>query len=162
MNGVGKDLDKAHVAIERADPRLPACVTLIEELDRHLIALYPAESNHLMDLDALAAPDVEFFAARVDADVVGCGAIKRFDDYAEIKRVFVAPRARGLGVARRIIQVLENAARAAGLGTLRLETGILQPEALALFESAGFVRRGSFGGYPADDPYSVFMERRLP
>jgi len=158
---MGKDMNQADVIVERADPRLSACVALIEELDRHLIALYPAESNHLMDLDALAAPDVEFFTARAEGDVVGCGAIKCFPDYAEIKRVFVAPRARGLGVARRIIEALERAALAAGLDTLRLETGTRQPEALALFESAGFALRGSFGNYPADDPYSVFMERRL-
>jgi putative acetyltransferase len=154
-------MNQSRVLIERADPRAPMSVALIRELDAHLGTLYPAESNHLMDLEALAAPEVDFFIAQVDGAAVGCGAIKRFAEYAEVKRVFVAPRARGLGVARQIIQALENAARSAGIDALRLETGIYQPEALALFERAGFARRGAFGDYPADDPYSVFMERRL-
>jgi putative acetyltransferase len=158
---MGKNVSQSRVSIERADPRAPTSIALIQELDEHLGKLYPAESNHLMDLEALAAPEVEFFTAQVDGAVVGCGAIKRFADYAEVKRVFVSPRARGLGLARQIIKSLESAARSAGIDTLRLETGIYQPEALALFESAGFVRRGSFGDYPADDPYSVFMERRV-
>ena len=123
--------------------------------------LYPAESNHLMDLDALCAPDVQFFAACLDGTAVGCGAVKRFADYVEVKRVFVAPRARGLRVARKIMKTLEEATRAAGVTIMRLETGIYQPEALALFESFGFKRRASFGDYPQDDPNSVFMERTL-
>jgi len=154
--------NRMRIIIERADPHLPACVALVQELDRHLNALYPAESNHLMDIGALAAPNVQFFMAQVDGDAVGCGAIKFFDGYAEVKRVFVAPRARGLGVARQIIGTLESAALSAGLHTMRLETGIHQPDALALFESVGFVRRGSYGDYPSDEPLSVFMERRLP
>ena len=158
---MGKEIAPARIDILRADPRAPASVALIEELDRHLVALYPAESNHLMDLEALAAPEVEFFIAQVDGAAVGCGAIKRFRDYAEVKRVFVAPRARGLGVARRIIRALQAAASASGLRVLRLETGIHQPDALALFESAGFTRRERFGDYPANDPYSVFMELNL-
>lgn len=153
--------NQIRIVIEHADPRLPACVALVQELDRHLSALYPAESNHLMDIEALAAPNVQFFTAQVDGDAVGCGAIKCFDGYAEIKRVFVAPRARGLGVARHIIGTLENAALSVGLDTMRLETGIHQPDAIALFESVGFVRRGSYGDYPTDEPLSVFMERRL-
>jgi putative acetyltransferase len=135
---------------------------LIEDLDRHLNQLYPAESNHLMDLDALCAPDVRFFVADVGGESVGCGAVKQFAGYTEIKRVYVAPRARGLGIAMRIVEALEAATRAAGRSIMRLETGIYQPDAIALFEKAGFTRCSSFGDYPKDDPYSVFMERQLP
>jgi putative acetyltransferase len=135
---------------------------LIEDLDRHLNRLYPAESNHLMDLNALCAPDVRFFVADVEGESVGCGAVKQFAGYTEIKRVYVAPRARGLGIAMRIVEALEAATRAAGLSIMRLETGIYQPDAIALFEKAGFTRCSSFGDYPKDDPYSVFMERQLP
>jgi putative acetyltransferase len=124
--------------------------------------LYPADSNHLMDLDALCAPEVRFFAAQVDGETVGCAAVKQFRDYTEVKRVYISPRARGLGVAKRLIEALEKATRDAGLEIMRLETGIYQPEALALFERVGFTRTSSFGDYPKDDPYSVFMERKLP
>jgi putative acetyltransferase len=150
------------ITVTRSDPRSPSSVALIEDLDRHLSQLYPAESNHLMDLDALCAAEVCFFVADVAGESLGCGAVKRFAGYTEIKRVYVAPRARGLGMAMRIIEALEAATRAVGLSIMRLETGLHQPDAIALFEKAGFTRCVSFGDYPKDDPYSVFMERKLP
>jgi putative acetyltransferase len=155
-------VEKTKITIAQSDPRSLSSVALIEELDRHLNGLYPAESNHLMDLAALCAPDVRFFVANVGEESVGCGAIKQFAGYTEVKRVYVAPSARGLGIAKRIIEVLEAATRAAGLSLMRLETGIYQPDAIAVFEKVGFARCSRFGDYPEDDPYSVFMERNLP
>jgi putative acetyltransferase len=149
------------VEIALTDPRLPPIAALVRELDRYMTGLYPAESNHLVDIEALAAPDVRFFAARADGDAVGCGAIMLRQDYAEVKRVFVSPRARGLGLGRLILSRLEQETRACGLALMRLETGTLQPEALSLFAAMGFARRGPFGDYPTDDPYSVFMEKEL-
>lgn len=150
------------VTIEAADPRTAPIAAMIRELDRYMIALYPAESNHLADLDALTRPNVRFFAAAADHEYLGCGAIMIHGvDYAEIKRVFVSPAARGLGLGKRILETLEAAARREGLRSLRLETGISQPEALRLFAASGFSRCGAFGDYPHDDPYSVFMEKRL-
>jgi putative acetyltransferase len=154
-------MEEASITINQSDPRSPSSIALIEELDRHLNGLYPAESNHLMDLTALCAPDVRFFVADVDGESLGCGAVKQFAGYTEVKRVYVAPRARGLGIAKRIIETLEAATREAGLAMMRLETGIYQPDAIALFEKAGFTRCSRFGDYPEDDPYSVFMERNL-
>jgi putative acetyltransferase len=150
------------IIVSQVDPRSPPTQALIEELDRHLNQLYPAENNYLMNLDALCAPDVRFFAAQINGVTLGCGAIRQFCDYAEVKRVYVSPQARGLGVGMRLLEALENATRAAGLRLMRLETGIYQPDAVALFEKAGFTRTSSFGSYPKDDPYSVFMERKLP
>lgn len=154
-------MNTGKIVIAQADPRSPPSVALIEELDRHLNKLYPAESNHLMDIEALCAPDVRFFTAHMNGDAVGCGAIKIFAGYAEVKRVYVSSGARGHGVAIRIIEALEQATRESGLTLMRLETGIHQPDALALFEKMGFARTSRFGGYPGDDPYSVFMERKL-
>jgi hypothetical protein len=54
--------DACRIIVNQADPRAPPTLALIEELDRHLSQLYPAESNYLMDLDALCAPDVRFFS----------------------------------------------------------------------------------------------------
>jgi putative acetyltransferase len=150
------------IVVSQVDPRAPPTRALIEELDRHLNRLYPAENNYLMDLDALCAPDVRFFAAQVDGVTLGCGAIRQFSDYTEVKRMYVSPQARGLGLAMRLIEALEKATRDAGLKLMRLETGIYQYDALALFEKVGFTRTSSFGSYPQDDPYSVFMERKLP
>ena len=153
---------KPNIAIERADPRLPALRALIAELDRLMAGLYPAESNYLVDVDALAGPETVFLAAQAGGETLGCGGIMiRDGDYAEVKRIYVSPRARGRGIGRRLLERLEAEARAQGLKLLRLETGRRQPEALALFTAFGFSPRGPFGDYPPEDPYSLFMEKRL-
>jgi putative acetyltransferase len=104
---------------------------------------------------------MRFFVARQAGQAVGCGAI-RIDPagYGEVKRMFVSTEARGLKLGRRILDRIEEEARREGLACLRLETGIHQPEALALYRSAGYAERGAFGAY-APDPLSVFMEKIL-
>ena len=74
--------------------------------------------------------------------------------------MFVLPEFRGLKLGRRILEELENLARTSGLELARLETGIRQPEALLLYERAGYQRRGPFGDY-SEDPLSIFMEKKL-
>ncbi len=141
-------------------PRQDAVRRLLDALDAYQSALYPAESNHFLDVDALSAPNVRFFVARLDGEAVGCGALRIDEGYGELKRMYVTPAARGHRVGRRILERIEAEARAAGLDCLRLETGIHQPEALALYRSAGYVERAAFGAY-APDPLSVFMEKIL-
>ena len=143
-----------------ADPADPAVRVLIDELDAYLILLYPAASNHLLDIETLRQPQMRFFAATVGEAVLGCGGCWLHDDYAEIKRVYVSPKARGLGLARKLMQRIEDEARASGRMIARLETGIHQPEALGLYRALGYADRGPFGDY-ADDPNSVFMEKLL-
>jgi putative acetyltransferase len=155
-------VEERTVSIEMVDPRIPEIIEMIQELDHYMGRLYPAESNHLMDIDSLVQRDVRFFAAKVNGAFRACGAIKLHGrDYAEVKRVYVMPNTRGLGLGRRILARLEESARHEGITLMRLETGISQPEALGLFEASGFRRCSAFGGYPADDPYSVFMEKQL-
>lgn len=134
---------------------------LIAELDGLMAELYPAESNFLLEPEALSGPDALFLAGLVDGEPLACGAVVFCDDYGEVKRIFVSPRVRGLGLAKRILDRLEAAARERRLSVLRLETGRRQPEALALFASHGFRMRGAFGDYPADDPFSLFLEKPL-
>jgi putative acetyltransferase len=154
--------ERRAVSIAAVDPRIPEVMAMIHELDRYMGGLYPAESNHLMDIGALLQPNVRFFAAQVDGAYCACGAILLHGrDYAEVKRVYVMSRARGVGLGRRMLDTLEDATRHEGLRLMRLETGISQPEALGLFEAAGFRRCAAFGEYPPNDPYSVFMEKRL-
>jgi putative acetyltransferase len=74
--------------------------------------------------------------------------------------MFVSPSARGRGLAQRLITQLETEAAARGCRLVRLESGPYQPEALGLYARCGYERCGPFGGY-ADDPLSVFMEKRL-
>lgn len=135
---------------------------LVEALDTYLSGLYPAESNHLLDVATLATPDYRFAVARAGGWPVGCGAL-RIDPagYGELKRMYVRPQTRGLGLGRRLLAFLEAVAREEGLDRLCLETGIRQPEAIALYRAAEYVERGPFADY-LPDPLSLFMEKRLP
>ena len=151
------------IAIERADR--PDVVRLIEELDGYQKPLYPEESHHGISIDALLRPNVIFAVARDDVEAIGCGAFviehdSKEQGWGELKRMYVRPSHRGRGVARAVLAFLEAQAIERGARTARLETGIRQPEALRLYEAAGYVRRGPFGRY-APDPNSVFMEKRL-
>lgn len=149
------------VSIAQGSPRDPDVVQLIEELDAYQSALYPPESNHFLDVEALCGPDVHFFVARREGLAIGCGALcVDAGGYGEIKRMFVHPSARGLGLGRRILECIEEQARQEGLHCIRLETGIRQPEALGLYRAAGYRERGPFGEY-VEDPLSLFMEKAL-
>jgi len=150
-----------HVTVQVSDPATVEARRLIAKLDEYLSDLYPAESNHLLSVEALQQPGVTFLLARVDGQAIGCGAfVNRGGEYAEVKRMFVLPEFRGLKVGWRILDELESRARDAGLALARLEAGVSQPQALQLYERAGYWRCGRFGDYP-DDPLSVFMEKRL-
>lgn len=150
-----------HILIQTDDPSSPAARELIGRLDELMTGLYPAESNHLLPVESLQQPDVTFLTASVDGEVAGCGAfVNQGGEYAEIKRMFVLSEFRGLRLGRRILEELESLARTSGLELARLETGIHQPEALLLYERAGYQRRGPFGDY-SEDPLSIFMEKKL-
>ncbi|MGE0240922.1 MAG: GNAT family N-acetyltransferase [Parvibaculaceae bacterium] len=150
------------IEIRREDPRAADVTKLIRDLDEMFHRLYPAESNHLVDIETLASPDIHFFVARRDGKALGCGALWHRDPaYGEVKRVYVRPEARGLKLSKLILTALEDNARAHGLKAMKLETGTLQPEALGLFAAWGFTRCGPYADYPTDDPYSVFMEKRV-
>ncbi|WP_457425950.1 GNAT family N-acetyltransferase [Roseateles sp. P5_E7] len=147
------------LAFESADQ--PEVIALIAELDAYQDTLYPPESRHALDLAALTQPNVLFAVARDEAaQAVGCGAIVLGPEYGELKRMFVSPAARRQGLAQRLLIQLEAEAVVRGCGLLRLETGPYQPEALGLYARCGYERCGPFGGY-ADDPLSVFMEKRF-
>lgn len=151
------------MTIEPVDPGHPEVRRLIELSDAYLAALYPAESNHLLDIASLRRPEIRFLGCRIDGRIVGCGAVRLCEDdgrYGEIKRVFVDEAFRGRGLSRRIMEELEAGLRAAGIGLARLETGIHQPEAIGLYKALGYRERGPFGGYRVD-PLSLFMEKDL-
>lgn len=149
------------IKVSRETPSRDDVVALIRQSDALMQSLYPAESNHLVDIDALAAPHVHFFVARENGRALGCGAFVIADGkHAEMKRVFVDPAARGKGVARVIMEALEREAARLGIDLMQLETGIKQPEAIALYRRCGYIERGPFGSY-RPDPLSLFMEKRL-
>lgn len=150
--------------IQSLDPRSPAALSLLAQSDAYMAALYPSESNHLEDPQSLAQPQVRFIGVWLAEWLAGCAAVKVVEDddgpYGEIKRVFVQPQFRGRGISKLLMEELESHLRAQGIELARLETGVHQPEALKLYETLGYDRRAPFGSY-AEDPLSVFMEKRL-
>lgn len=149
----------AVIVAERPDSA--DATALIEELETHLATLYPQESRHGYSVEKLLREGVAFFLIRVNGEPVGCGGVQLFGtDYAEIKRMYVRPAYQGFGFARMMLDHLANLARKHGVQLLRLETGVHQAAAIALYKKWGFHEIPPFGDYK-EGPLSVFFERRL-
>ena len=145
------------IAPETADR--PEVHALLRQSDAYHAALYPADSNHMVDVAALSASNARFLVARRGGVAVGCGALVLGQDgEAELKRMFVAPEARGQRIGSRILDALETVAKAEAVRVIRLETGVRQPESLALYRRHGYTERGPFGTYQRD-PLSTFFEK---
>nr|BFE62815.1 GNAT family N-acetyltransferase [Dactylosporangium thailandense] len=99
-------------------------------------------------------PEGAFLVAYVDHVPAGCVGFRTFaedETTAELKRMYVAPQFRGLGIAKALLRAVEDAAREAGRKRMWLETGTAQPEAIGLYERSGYARIEDFGhykGYP--------------
>jgi len=149
------------VVISQVRPDTPDAVGLIEELDAHLGALYAVESRHGFSVAKLLQDGVRFFVTRDDGRPAGCGGVLLVGrEYAEVKRMYVRPAFRGRGFGRLMLDHLVEDARRHGLTVVRLETGIHQREAIALYEQAGFRQIPPFGPY-REDPVSLCYEKRL-
>jgi len=137
---------------------------LIAALDAELAQGYAPENRHGLALAAIFQPHIKFFIAR-DGAALGCGGVALFDGFAEVKRMYVVPAARGTGVAPAILARIEAETIAAGISLLRLETGDVQHAAMRLYARAGFTPCAAFGDYlamPASAiSTSVFLEKRL-
>jgi GNAT superfamily N-acetyltransferase len=134
---------------------------LLEALDQDLLARYPRQNIHGVELREVDGGRGVFVVARANGNVVGCGAIRPLEgDIGEVKRMYVRPEARRCGVARKVLATLEETAKKLGYTTLRLETGTRQPESIALYETHGYRRIPLFGEYMTD-PYSVCYEKML-
>ncbi|MFZ3321948.1 MAG: GNAT family N-acetyltransferase [Usitatibacter sp.] len=122
-------------------------IALVGELDAHLEALYPPESRHGLNLEALRAANVRFVIARDEAGRAhGIGAIVFKDGFAELKRMYTRPSSRGHGIGAAVVGFLEQQARERGHSIVRLETGVKQLEALSFYEGLGYARRDAFAG----------------
>ena len=150
------------IVIEQAEGPTDEVRLLIGELDAELSQHYPPEQRHGLTLDAIFAPHVRFFVARADGQPAGCGGVAFRDGFAEVKRMYVRPEARGRGVADAILARLVSEVSAAGLPLLRLETGTQQQAAIRFYRRAGFRACGAFEPYASMPPHnvatSVFLE----
>jgi GNAT superfamily N-acetyltransferase len=131
---------------------------------QHCLAQYVAELNQRSErgfdpsVGATAQPHEvrpplgQFLVVYEGDDAIGCGGVKYHPDApAEIKRMWIAPRARGLGLGRRLLEALEGCALAAGARVAHIETSAVLPEAMALYRSAGWVEVAPFNDEPFAD-----------
>jgi putative acetyltransferase len=150
------------IKVVEVSPDAPDAVQLIGELDVHLRAHpYPEQSRHAFSVEKLLREGVTFFITHYDEELAGCGGIKIFpNEYGEVKRMWVRPEFRGLGLGKAMLKHLSEYAQSRELKCLRLETGIYETEAIGLYERFGFRRRAPFGEYK-EDPLSVYFEKSL-
>ena len=148
------------ITVEAANPKDAAPAALLGQSHALMNAMFPAGACHYLDLDALCADHIRFFAAREGSDVLGTGALAVMEGYGEVKSMFTAPAGRGKGIAAAILRMIEDTARDEGLPLLRLETGTGLDAAHRLYQRHGFTWCGPFGDYP-ESPYSLFMEKTL-
>ncbi|BCJ63822.1 GNAT family N-acetyltransferase [Polymorphospora rubra] len=137
--------------------------------DPELAALVATQQRELREADGgldgqvfMPHDDARYLAGVVDGRTVACGAVQALDaQAAEIKRMYVRPAYRRRGLARQLLTALEELAYESGHTTVRLETGVYLPSAIALYLSAGYEKIPVYGEY-VDNPYSVCFEKRLP
>ena len=153
------------LAIDRVAAPTDEVRELLVELDAALRGPYLPEQHHALSVDELFSPSVRFFIARLAGADVGCGGVAFDDGFAEVKRMYTRPAARGRGVAAGVLQHLEREARSAGYSVLRLETGMYQAAAMAFYAREGFRRCDAFGAYAAMPSRaietSVFYEKAI-
>lgn len=153
------------LSIEQVTSPTGVARALVGELEAVLSAEYPPEQRHGLPLEAIFQPHIHFFVATLNGEPVGCGGVALLDEFAEVKRMYVRPAARGQGVAQAVIARLTAVAAGHGYSVLRLETGTVQHAALRFYGREGFVRCGAFGEYAAMDgaaiATSVFMEKTI-
>ena len=148
-------------AIERpTSPDARWCLTqYFAELDARFDVGFDPERSIRADARDMAPPAGAFFVARLHGEPVGCGALKLHGRApAELKRMWVAPSTRGLGVGRRLLETLEEHARKAGANAVRLETNRALREAISLYRQSGYEEVQAFN----DEPYAHhWFEKRF-
>ena len=141
----------------------PAVASLLQEHLQSKAQLSPPESIHALDLDALRTPQITFWSAWQDDELMGCGALKQLDAaHGEIKSMRTASRHRRKGVAAAMLEHILDEAQRRAYTQLSLETGSMQgfEPARALYARYGFESCGPFADY-VSDPNSVFMTRAV-
>ncbi len=132
---------------------------LLLERDRYFDRLYAEEDRNARSVN-FEEQALVFIGIRNGDELVGCGALVVRPGYGELKRFYLRAEFRGQGLGRRLVHAIEAEAQLRGCPKLMLETGVLQPDAIALYRGQGFEERGPFGEY-AEDPLSVFMEKAV-
>jgi GNAT superfamily N-acetyltransferase len=149
----------------------PDVAQMVDEVQAEYVLRYGGPDLAVVDPDEFSPPNGVFLVGLLDGDPVATGGWRRLGDGegegegegqgdAEIKRMYVAARARRRGLARRVLTELERTATNAGVTRLILNTGPEQPEAVALYEEAGYLPIAGFGHY-ACHPHALFFGKDL-
>ena len=154
------------LVITRVPITHPDALRLIDDVQGFYVERYGSPDVAPIDEADFEDPQGQYFLGRLDGEAVASGAWRRStvaalgtDATAEVKRMYVAPSAQRRGVARRMLAHLETTAAAAGVEALVLETGLKQPEAIALYVSAGYEPIPGFGYYSGSDLSRCFGRR---
>jgi DNA-binding MarR family transcriptional regulator len=164
MDEVERLLTAALVEIDAVDPAHPHAQHCLREyfaeLDRRFDAGFDPDRSRLADPTEMRPPEGVFCLATLRGEPVGCGGLKFHGEApTELKRMWVDPAARGLGVGRRLLAELESRAAAGGRRTVRLDTNGSLTEAVAMYRSAGYREVDPFN----DETYADhWFEKRLP
>ncbi len=134
---------------------------LIAALNAYLLELTPPEFCSHLTVEQMADDRTTVLVARDEHRAVACGALRRHDaGVGEVKRMYTVPSHQGQGIGGRILQMIEELARAEGVERLVLETGHRHDAAWRVYERGGFTRCGPVLDYPPSG-YSVFYEKPL-
>jgi GNAT superfamily N-acetyltransferase len=151
----------SHLVIEDVAFDSALAQSLIAEVQQEYVVRYGGPDATVIDPAQFAPPYGVFFVATADGEPIGCGGLRRHDDgVVEVKRMFVRVAYRRRGHARALLRALEDRARQQGYRRVVLETGLAQPEALALYASEGYAPIDGFGHYK-DAPLSRSFAKDL-
>lgn len=140
----------------------PSAQMLIAQVQQEYVVRYGGPDTAPVDPAEFAPPRGRFVVGYIDVEPVVMGGVRSLDDETvEIKRMFVVPAFRGRGLARVVLARLEELGAELGAARVVLETGLKQPEAMALYASAGYDRIDGFGHY-RDEPLSASYGKSLP
>ncbi|MCB6184786.1 GNAT family N-acetyltransferase [Leeia sp. TBRC 13508] len=156
------EVKNLELVVTRTTSKHAAAIMLIGEMEAELVGRYGDYQISPFRLADVDKPGNALYLATCDGVLAGCGALKPIEaDTVEIKRMYVRSAFRRMGVASRLLSELEKAARKFSYHRIVLETANRQPEAVALYERAGYSRIPSFGEY-VNEPRSICFEKILP
>lgn len=163
MADVERLLTAASVEIVAIDPEHPdaqyCLAEYVAELNRRSSRGFDPSVGATAHPHELRPPAGQFYVAYLGGEAIGCGGVKHHPDApAEIKRMWIAPRVRGLGVGRRLLDTLEQCARDGGATVAHIETSAVLNEALAMYRSTGWVEVAPFNEEPFADHW---LEKRF-
>ena len=149
------------VEVEPSNASSPDLVGLVAALDALLNEICGTERNHGSSIDQLAQDDTQMFVARFAGRAVGCAGLQIFEDgTGEVKRMYVIAELRGKGIGSKLLTRVVEAALAAKVSVLRLETTEFLPDAQRLYRSKGFVPCKAYGRY-VSNPINLYFEKSL-